>query len=102
MVAVTKFPGSVGGMLMNINRWRQQVGLPEIAEISEQPVEPRDVAGGNAEVLDLVGPTGRSMSVYIVPRGAMTWFLKMDGKTEQVDAQRAAFDEFMASVGFEG
>ena len=39
------------------------------------------------------------MSVYIVPRGAMTWFLKLDGQTAQVDAQRAAFDQFIASVG---
>ena len=102
VVAVTKFPGSVGGMLMNINRWRGQVGLPEISDLSQQAVEHRHVAGGEAQQIDLAGPEGRSMSVYIVPRARMTWFLKLDGRTEQIEAQRAAFDAFMASVGFQG
>jgi hypothetical protein len=31
-VAVTRFPGQVGGVLANINRWRGQMGLLPIAE----------------------------------------------------------------------
>ncbi len=31
-VAVTRFPGQVGGVLANINRWRGQMGLQPIAE----------------------------------------------------------------------
>lgn len=31
-VAVTRFPGQVGGTLANINRWRGQMGLQPIAE----------------------------------------------------------------------
>lgn len=31
-VAVTRFPGQVGGVLANINRWRGQMGLQPITE----------------------------------------------------------------------
>ncbi len=31
-VAVTRFPGQVGGVLANINRWRGQMGLQPIAD----------------------------------------------------------------------
>ena len=30
-ISVTTFPGDVGGELMNINRWRQQIGLSPIS-----------------------------------------------------------------------
>ena len=43
-IAISQFPGDVGGMLANINRWRGQVGLapvtePEIAGLIESTFE---------------------------------------------------------------
>ncbi|MCA9752262.1 MAG: hypothetical protein R3B81_03945 [bacterium] len=99
-VTVTKFPGSVGGLLMNVNRWRGQVGLSPVQDLSQQPLTDRKVAGGAAQRLDLVGSDGKAMAVVIVPRGALTWFLKISGSAEELKAQGESFDRFVDSAGF--
>src|SRR5690606_17030938 len=45
-VAVTRFPGRVGGELANINRWRGQMGLPAIDESELESVIERFEAPG--------------------------------------------------------
>jgi hypothetical protein len=44
-VALTRFPGDTGGVLGNINRWRQQVGLGPVTE-AELPATVRSFAEG--------------------------------------------------------
>ena len=57
-VAVTAFPkvGQMGSVLANVNRWRGQLGLPEIAE-DELPKTTRQLKldGAEATVVDLAG-----------------------------------------------
>ncbi len=99
-IAVTTFPGDVGGMLANVNRWRDQIGLTRIGE--------GDLAEANAPIQTGAGPatitslTGESQSTVAVTlmRGGSSWFFKMTGPTAEVEAERGAFLRFVQSAHF--
>jgi hypothetical protein len=105
-VAVTRFPGEVGGMLANVNRWRDQVGLPPITDDQlGKEVQRFDVAGTPGYYVDLTGPGAggrgpRELLAVGVMRGEYTWFFKMSGPAGVVSKQKAAFEEFVKSVKF--
>lgn len=105
-VTITKFPGDVGGMLPNINRWRRQLGLPAISSLEEQEITSRMVAGQEADLVDLVAdpddPDSQRMYVVLVPHDGMTWFLKMVGPSRFLESQKPSYDAFVSSVGFSG
>ena len=104
-VTITRFPGDVGGMLPNINRWRGQIGLQPVGELSQQPTEPLQVDGGEASMVDLLGPGSgdarQRMLVVLVPRADFTYFVKMTGPDALVGRERAAFTSFARSLRFE-
>lgn len=106
-VSVTRFPGNVGGLLSNINRWRGQVGLPNISDLEEQVVTRADVAGMPGLALDLVEEEedpqeARRMIVILQPRDGLTWFFKMTGSAALLEKQKDAFAAFIHSVKFTG
>ena len=107
-VAVTVFPGDVGGLLANVNRWRAQLGLA--------PVTPDEVAGlatnlavngQTTTVVDLTGeqpPSGKTqvqrMLVATILRDGNSWFFKLTGDAPLVAAQKETFLGFVKSVQF--
>lgn len=92
-VAVTTFPGTVGGIFNNINRWRQQVGLEPIAEADlDKSITKIDANGTEVIVTDLDGPQVRMLAA-IVPAKDQTWFLKMTGDKQLVGKNK---EEFLA------
>ena len=99
-IAVSAFPGDVGGTLANINRWRGQLGLG--------PIKSEDVAGITSpiEAGDIKGTVvnidagAKRMLVATLPHGGNSWFFKMTGDAPLVEAQKAAFLEFVKSVKF--
>ncbi len=102
-VTVTAFPGAVGGLVANVNRWRGQVGLPEASEAEvRRSVTPLAVGGNDSSFVDLSSPDDRQrMLVVLVPRGERTWFFKMMGPADLVGRQKAAFEAFVKSVRFD-
>ncbi len=102
-VTVTAFPGDVGGVAANVNRWRGQVGLPEVSDAdARRAVTALPVAGLDGGFVDLTGPNGRErLLAVLVPRGERTWFFKMLGPADLVGRQKAAFEAFVKSVQFE-
>jgi len=56
-ISVVRFQGDGGGMLANLNRWRDQLGLEGVGE-AELPVQARKLEGAATEVwvADLRGP----------------------------------------------
>ncbi len=99
-IAVTAFPGDVGGLLANVNRWRAQIGLePVTQEQADGLATKLDVNGSAATVVDLVGAKQR-MIVATVPHEGNSWFFKMTGDPAVVEAQKAAFLDFVKSVKF--
>ena len=97
-IAVTVFPGSVGGLTANVNRWRGQIGLP--------PASPDEIAGSAATVkvggLDsqrfvMVSADGKkSVDAVMTSKDGATWFFKMNGETAAVAANSAAFATFLS------
>lgn len=106
---VTRFrAGGFGSMLDNLNRWRQQVGLEPLKDESAVTPEKTTVAGAEAQVYDFTGPRDQGtaarrnrVAMVQTPAGDV-WFFRLTGPADVVEAQRPAFDAFLASVKFAG
>ena len=104
---VTRFrAGTVGSLLDNINRWRQQVGLAPVTDEKAVAPEKATVAGQQAQVYDFAGeaaagnPARRNRVVVVeTPLGEM-WFFRFFGPGDVVEQQRGAFESFLQSVKF--
>jgi hypothetical protein len=103
-VTVIPFPGDVGGLLANVNRWRNELGLAKIDSDQLKDVSHLKVAGADSPYVDLVGPEagGRRLRTLAVsvPHAGRTWFFKMHGPADLVGKQKTAFEAFVASVQF--
>jgi hypothetical protein len=107
-IAVSVFPGDVGGLLANINRWRSQIGLGPVApdEISGMTSD-LVIDGTKATVVDFkadTAPPGKTqplrMIVVTIPHAGNSWFFKMTGDTPLVEARKETFLQFVKSVKF--
>jgi hypothetical protein len=99
-MAITHFPGDVGGDLENVNRWRQQVGLPAVdaaglaALVSKLTAGPKTIS-----LIDVTGPQNR-LAAGLTRQGSDTWFFKLTGPDALVGAEKAKFTAFLESVRF--
>lgn len=108
-VAVTSFPGDVGGLPANVNRWRRQLGLPPIGEGEMLPfLTQTSINGKDVLFVDLLGPpqpegapTQRMLTAVANHAGA-SWFFKLTGDAPTVEKHRAEFVEFVRSLRFPG
>ena len=103
-VSVISFPQQAGGVLANVNRWRNQLKLAPITNEAEAGT-PMPVAGRDMFFVDLVStvaiaPEGGKSRILggIFPVGGETWFFKMMGPDAVVEAQRDTFKQFLGSV----
>jgi hypothetical protein len=98
-VVLSTFPGDVGGLIPNINRWRGQVGLGPITQ---------EQLAANTTAFESPGFTGYTMRLKgeaqhmlgaIIKDGKAdrSWFVKITGVPAALDAQEAAFVEFAKS-----
>ncbi len=99
-ITVMTFPGEVGGLLANVNRWRGQSGLPAVdaaglAGVTQQII----VSGTPATLVEAVGEKTASYSVFH-PVGDATWFYKISGPSAAVTPENAAFRAFLESIQF--
>lgn len=97
-VTIISLPGDVGGTLANVNRWRREVGLGDIAEkdiTSEKAV----VDSNEGKLFEFAGPSERTV-VAMIPRDGASWFFKMRGDPDVVAGAKPAFLEFLKSVQF--
>jgi hypothetical protein len=100
-IAISVFPGDVGGTLANVNRWRSQVGVPPVTE--EQlagQLTPLDVDGGKAKLVEISGESTETskkvrLIAVMVKKGDQTWFFKMVGDETTALSQKAAFVKFV-------
>jgi hypothetical protein len=97
-VAITAFPGDVGGVLANVNRWRGQAGLAPVDDASlGQLTTAIDSNGLHFLVLD--ASDGASPIVAaLVPWNGGTWFFKLTGSAEAVGRAKPAFLSFLRTV----
>ncbi len=108
-LAITTFPGDVGGDFANVNRWRDQINLPAITE-AELPasITSFDLPAGRFQLVDITSTEplldGRFKARILgawSKQGGQTWFFKITGDEETVGRQRDELVAFLGSVRFE-
>lgn len=100
-IAVTVFPGDVGGILANINRWRGQIGLEAIQTDGINEVSrPITISNHKGMLVNLQGPEQSILGGILSFHGS-TWFFKMQGATGTVATQTSAMESFLTSVQLE-
>lgn len=98
-IAVTVFPGNVGGLTANVNRWRGQIGLAAAtAEEIAASAKPVNVGGIGSQRFVMTSADGKKAldAVMTAHKGA-TWFFKMSGDAAAVAAQGEALVTFLAA-----
>ena len=99
-LAVSHFPGDVGGDLENVNRWRQQAAMDPVDAADLAPLITRLTAGPQTiNLIDITGPKLRLIAGW-TRHGADTWFFKLTGPDPLVGAEKAKFTAFLESIRF--
>lgn len=100
-VTALTFPGDVGGLAANINRWAGQVGLEAYPEAEIDTIAiPQSISNHRGRFVKLSGPE-QSIIAGILPFHGSTWFFKMKGPSDATLAQEDNFKTFLASVQIE-
>jgi len=99
-ITLTALAGDGGGGLGNINRWRGQLGLEELATMDDQPT--KDLGDG-AMIVDLISADeANRIMAGIVPMGRQSLYFKLTGSVDEVNVEIEAFEAFVRQVGLEG
>lgn len=106
--AVSSLNGDAGGVIGNVQRWRGQMGLPELSAAELGALAKLTVLGKEATVVDMVGHfedsmNGRSIDNarflgLIVPLDGAMLFVKLTGPEAEVAAAKDAFFAFCQSL----
>jgi hypothetical protein len=105
-LSVITLAGEAGGSLANINRWRDQLGLPPVSEaqFSKEHIQLK-ILDANVVLVDfasaqpLADKKNRTrILAAILPRGSSTWFFKMTGDDALVESQKSSFTQFLKSL----
>ncbi|WP_068773028.1 hypothetical protein OH491_01085 [Termitidicoccus mucosus] len=107
-VAVTVFPGDVGGDLANVNRWRGQLQLPPVtaAQLSSV-ITTLDAPAGLFLITDMTSEAAlidgkyksRTLGAWL-KQPERTWFFKFSGEAGLIGEQRETFLAFLQTVSF--
>jgi hypothetical protein len=105
-VNISMLAGQGGGVMMNVTRWRGQLGLSPMSEedFSRQAAT-LDVGGNKATVVDMTGTdakTGKKSRLIgvVAPQSGNTWFYKLMGDEQIVEQQKDAFTKFIQTAKF--
>ncbi len=100
--SVVVLPGTAGGELANVNRWRGQIGLPPIDEAtltSERTV--LKTKAGDLSVFDFTSEgqiKSRMVAGLITTADGNTWFLKLTGDAGPVGQAKPDFMRLLGSI----
>lgn len=104
-ITVSEFPATGNEMLrMNVNRWRQQIGLPPASDAGiADLLEPISLGDQEAKYIELVPESdGTDMILGAIAEAkGRTWFFKLIGDRATAERERQHFREFVQSARFE-
>lgn len=103
LATVSRLGGAGGGALANINRWRtRQLGLAPVEALEDQPMVRLDLGDAGEDVAAVVDLTGDGTRIVaaIYPRQEQdeTWFFKLTGPPQTVEAHKQAFIDLVLSA----
>lgn len=105
-ISVTHLPGSAGGIIANVNRWRGQLGLPpaESGELTSE-MDAFDSEGAHGVVMLIDGSASSDAALQqlgilaaIITMEDRMWFLKATAPLEQLREHREGFEQFARSM----
>ena len=105
---VARLPGAGGGLLANVNRWRQQMGAEELTQEEVDALPEKPLFGQPAKFIEIDGAFsgmggGESKPDYrmlglILTSDAGAVFVKMTGPKQLVEENAEKFDAFTQSI----
>lgn len=105
-VNVSMSAGEGGGLAMNVNRWRGQLGLNPLSEAElNKLVTSLDTTVGKAMMVDMAGVDARTnqksrLIGAMVTQGSRTWFYKLMGNEGLVEREKEAFSKFIQTAKY--
>ena len=104
-VNVSPLANDGGGLLSNMNRWRDQLGLAHISESDKAKLPTIDASGTKAILADFSGVDPRSgkparLIGVVLPLNGVTWFYKLMGDPDLVAQQKDALIKFIQSAKY--
>jgi len=104
-VSVSSLGGDGGGLLSNVNRWRQQLGQDPVDESALAKLDTLNTPAGNATVVDITGVNPSSgqparMVGVVLGLEGRTWFYKFTGDSNTVSDQKQTFLNFVKSAKY--
>ncbi len=101
-LSIIAFPGDVGGLAANVNRWRGQVGLPNLSPAQiDAEVEHTDTAFFHVDIVTMTGDAGgipTRIDGAIFNHAGESWFIKFMGPAELVARENDNFRAFVNTV----
>lgn len=101
-ISVVVLGGQAGGELANVNRWRNQIGLPPWDEAAVTKARKLlKSKAGQVAVFDFTSegsPKRRMLAGLLSTPDGNTWFLKMVGDPAAVGKAAPEFTRFMESL----
>jgi hypothetical protein len=99
-VSIVTFSGEGGRDADNVNRWRQQIGLPPMAPAAvATQIEPLKGEGASFSIVDIAGANARTLAAW-TRRDGHVWFFKATGSGAAVEKEKPNFVNFVQSVRF--
>lgn len=99
-VVLTSFPGDVGGLLANVNRWRGQVGLGPVA--ADDLVNHLAIGAGDFGQFIMVREIGENdmkvVGASVKPGDGRMWFVKMLAHKDVCDAIEPEFLSLVRTI----
>src|SRR5438132_4911085 len=93
-ISVVTFPGEGGSDVDNVNRWRQQIGLPPMnpAAVASQVASLKG-ADATFSTVDIAGADARTIAAW-TRRDGHVWFFKATGSGDAVEKEKPNFVKF--------
>lgn len=98
-ISVNSFPGDVGGLAANVNRWRTQIGLLPLSSDEAEAIAQPLKGIHDGYYIDLPGTAQRTLAAIFVHEGT-SWFFKMTGPSAMVTQQETPFRTWVESIAF--
>jgi hypothetical protein len=99
-ISIVTFPGEGGSDADNVNRWRQQIGLPPMSPTAvATQVESLKSDGGAFSIVDIAGADARTLAAW-TRRDGHVWFFKATGPSAAVGKEKQNFVKFIQSIRF--
>ncbi len=99
-ISVVTFPGDGGSDTDNVNRWRQQIGLPAVdSNVLKSMMTPVHAGDMHIDTVDMAGAKARVVAGWVRHDGR-AWFFKLTGAAPVVEREKPRFVTFLQSVRF--